>query len=365
MQLGQEVPKPPTTNKRISSLELMAGQKIHPLKILEMMSDQEFEVFILEWVDGFLGKEYKQVRRLGGAGDKGRDIVGFKVNGEIDIFQCKHYQKVLAPTDIYVEFGKVCHYSYIKDYPIPTNYYIISPKGLGPTLSDLISKPEILKKQLIQNWKKNVEGEITKEPIPLTGGFKKYVEDFDFSIVRNKEPHEIINEHAMTRYHTLRFGLYAMKFRSKIPKAEKEVHKRELKYVTKLLDVYSDKLSKAIKTATELQSVNLDLHQHFNDQRNSFYSAESLEVFSRENFAEVSPLPFDELKEEIDTIIRNSLLLCSGKSGFERMLSAILDAQKADYSSNVLKNEMKVQDKQGICHHLANDDKIKSWIEKK
>jgi hypothetical protein len=46
------------------------------------MEEDEWEEFILEWVDALrLNQQYSEVHRCGGKGDMGRDIIGF--NGPI------------------------------------------------------------------------------------------------------------------------------------------------------------------------------------------------------------------------------------------------------------------------------------------
>ena len=72
------------------------------------MSDKHFEEMTLEWADGYLKKQYVKVRMMGGAGDMGRDIVGYYDNKEIDIYQCKHYKDALIPSKFYLELGKLC-----------------------------------------------------------------------------------------------------------------------------------------------------------------------------------------------------------------------------------------------------------------
>ena len=54
----------------------------------------EWEIFISEWQKGLSG--YTSVKRLGGSGDQGRDVIGLcssaGCQGVWDNYQCKHYE---------------------------------------------------------------------------------------------------------------------------------------------------------------------------------------------------------------------------------------------------------------------------------
>jgi hypothetical protein len=117
---------------------------ITPWKVIQMYSPDEWEEFTEEWSKGF-DPPYHQVVRLGGAGDKGRDVVGYTgppQDGRTkwDSYQCKHYDHPLRPTDIYCELGKLCVYTHRGDFSIPRKYRFVAPKGAG-TKALLINNP--------------------------------------------------------------------------------------------------------------------------------------------------------------------------------------------------------------------------------
>lgn len=354
----------PKGKRRISTFEILSGAIVSPLDRMKTISEDDFEEMVLEWADDYLSKKYSKVRQLGGAGDKGRDILGFLDNQKFDIYQCKHYATKLAPTDIYKELGKLVYFTYKGDYSIPEKYYFVSPKGVGTSVFDMIQKPSDINQILSENWDKYCKDEITKkETIELQGDFETYVKSFNFSILGEIAPHELINQHAETRYHALRFGGGLKKFREIIPEATVEIQPKELSYTSQLFEVYSENTASSISTATELEAASVDLHNHFKEQRKSFYCAETLETFSRENFPDADPLPFEELKEEAYNIATTNLLSANDKSGLERLLSVTKDVKQQSFASSPLFQEIKVQDKEGICHHLANEDKVR-WVKK-
>jgi len=67
----------PEHRRRISTLEVLQGGFILPIDRVNLMSSAEYEVFIREWADEYLSKKYVRVRSFAGAGDKGRDVVGY------------------------------------------------------------------------------------------------------------------------------------------------------------------------------------------------------------------------------------------------------------------------------------------------
>lgn len=354
----EELPELPP-RKRISSYEILNGSPIPKIDRLKGMSEDDFEVMVLEWAHGYLKGKYKEVRQYGGAGDKGRDVVGVYENGDTDVYQCKHYDNSISPSIINVEFGKLCHYTFLKDYAIPKNYFIVAPQGVGSTLQDLLDNPEKLRSQLIENWEKHCQKDITsRKEIKLEGDFKKYVESFDFSIIKCKQPLDLIDEHSKTVFHPSRFGGGLIKSRDIIPKAGNDIDARELHYTTQLLDVYSEHLKSEVKDIGTLQKLSTDYFEEFSEHRDSFYSAESLEKFSRDNFPDANPPPFDELKSDALSLVKTNLSLLRKEDGYTRMQRSILEVQKQGFTSNPLRDETTLIDKKGLCHHLANDKKV-------
>jgi hypothetical protein len=353
----------PLPRRRISSLEIMQGPIIPAHQVVEVMPEDEYELYTMEWVYGYLKTKYTKVRIFAGAGDKGRDVVGYYPDGKVDIYQCKHYDQKISPTTVYPELAKLVYYTYKKDYPVPEKYLMVAPKGCGPAVLDLIAKPAELRKKLIENWETHCRDKITKgSSIELTGEFKEYFEAFDFGVFGDVAPHELLEQHKQTPYHVLRFGGGLKRYREIIPEAEPEIQNRELRYTSMLFDVYAQRLNSPVDSAEFLRAASEHLFKHFGKQRNSFYSAESLEKFSRDNFPDAAPMPFEELKDEAENVLSTTLELNTEKSGYERLLLASQEIKRQNFSASPLSAEMKSIDKDGLCHHLANEERIK-WID--
>jgi hypothetical protein len=358
----RELPLPrPATKRRISVLEILNGPYIPAEKKIGLMSAAEYEDVIHEWAAEYIANKYTRVRSFAGAGDKGRDVVGYFKDGSTDIYQCKHYKDKVAPTTLYPELGKLCYYTDRGDYSSPKSYFIVAPQGCGPEVLDMIANPGTINQKLIDNWDKYCRDKITsKVEILLTDKLKQYVEKFDFSIVHDIDPSEFVKQHAQTRFHILRFGGGIKAYREIIPEPEKVIQSREQKYTESLFEVYQEACGKQIKKIEDLVDQDKYL-KHFIEQRRSFYSAESLEKFSRENFPDADPLPFEELKDDADSVLQTTLELHEQESGYKKVLIASQEIKRQEFASNPLSKELKPLDKDGLCHHLVNEDRIK-WM---
>jgi hypothetical protein len=346
-----------------SSALIQAGQSgLTPAKIIQTYSSYEWEIFISEWAEGFM-PPYDKVVHLGGAGDKGRDIVGYLGNYKDplvlwDNYQCKHYKNPLTPSDIYAELGKLAYYVFCGDFnTIPQKYVFVSPLGVGTKLHDLLKNPLKINLELIQNWEKYCKTEITKsQEIILEKDFLKFVKLFDFSILDYMNPSEILKQHEKTKYWSRRFQIappIRLTVTSNTPTAM-QLH--EQKYVSKLFDAYSDHLKCTIGTEQDLSRFPL-IEQHFNRARRSFFTAESLAVFSRDNFA---PDAFDRIKRHVyDGVIEVAHDVYS--DGYERVKRVLQASTHLPLPNSELTPYVWTDDKKGICHHLANEDEL-DWV---
>lgn len=335
------------------------GPNIHPQKHIQLYDDKEWELFTEECTHS-LKQEYTYVRRAGGAGDQGIDIAAFRTDkgfsGKWDNYQCKHYDHALYPIDAFLELGKLCHYTFIGEYTVPENYYFIAPRGVGTSLSKLVRRnPTELKKLLISGWAKNCESKITSTAkIPLTAQFLNYVQAFDFSIVKDISILQLLDIHRKTPYYHHRFG-GGLPSRPDNETPPEEIAKIEVVYIQKLLNAYAEFLQKDQCEMTDVEC-NIVLKKHLRDARVKFYCAESLHKFSRD-YLEAGE--FERLQENIFTGIEN-IILSEHANGFERVRNAVQEAYKIQIDSHPLKERLEVQDRAGICHQLANNNRL-SW----
>ena len=354
----QDISKPKGKG-RLSTNEILSGQIIPAIDRLSTISEDDFEDLVLEWADGYLSKKYDKVREFGGAGDKGRDVVGYYPEGQMDFFQCKRYAVPLSPSQIWIELGKIIYYSFDKHYKSPKTYYFVTSKGVGPKLLDLIEKPEQINQKLIDEWDDKCKNKIKATPTILSDELKDYIVSFDFSIIKDKSPLELISEHRQTIYYSQRFGGGLVKYRDVIPSPLMNVQAHELPYTNLLYTAYSKHTNHKIDNKAELEKISIDLGEHFEEERTSFYCAESLEKFSRDNFADFVKLPFEEMKEDSLVMLKSLLRLSTHSDDLNRLEESKLQLMNKEFTSNPLHREIRNLDKAGMCHYLANENKIK------
>ena len=342
--------------------QVFSGAPIPPIERVGIFSPEQFEDFINEWATSCLKNRYIWVLKIGGANDKGRDVIAEIVEDQYDYYQCKHYDKAIAPSDIWVEFGKLCYYTHNNDYPLPQHYYIVAPKNVGPTLLGLISNPLNINDGLIENWDKYCKKCIkTNEQIDLSGDLLRYVKDFDFKIVSVYPMQTIIDEHSTTPYFPFRFGGGLTKLRPEKQNPPVVIETQELIYITKIIAAYSDYKKTVIGSVKVLQENHQELSSDFNRHRERYYSAESLRVFVRETLPDESS--FIKLKEEVyDGVI--DIIEKDHPDGKSRLLGVMAQASQISIQDNILvaNSYVSLRDKQGLCHHLANEKHEVRWV---
>lgn len=350
-------PKPPTSSA--SSEHVQSGMPIPKAARVRMFSPDEWEEFIEEWATSLTGS-YKKVRRLGGPGDLGVDIAGFSSDsgfqGEWDNYQCKRCGHPLQPNEIWVEIGKILYYAHAGEYIPPRKHFFVCSQGIGTTLEKLLNSPDALKTQAQDNWEKYCKVGITStSEVPLKGDFVSYFNDFDFSIFTSKSILELIEGHMTTGYHAVRFG-GGLPPRPKPDLPPSEPTPDESRYIRQLLDAYGDHLGVSLTGPEELRSDDV-LSKDFLRQRERFYHAEALRNFARDTVPEGT---FDALQDEIYHGVVD-VCECAHTDGFDRMKATIAQAITIVMTSNPLTPATKTQDRQGICHQLANEDRL-LWV---
>jgi hypothetical protein len=353
------LPIPHQSPKLLTPEQVSAGPPILPKERITLYAASEWETFVLEWAHT-LKETYQLVEHRGSSGDLGLDIVGFATDNpgsEWDIFQCKHYEKPLTPTDVWVELGKICHYTYKKEYTCPRRYFLVSPHGVGAKLAKLLKNPNQLRSDLVAGWDQYCKLEITKKggPVELAGEFRKHVESFNFAIVSHLPTLTLIEQHRRSPYHTMRFG-GSLPERPPPPEPPPEISDTELIYVRALLDAYGEHLGAPVTNVQGLTQSE-KLQRHFVRSREEFFSAEALRAFTRDNLPEghIESL-FDEVYDGVIDIAESE-----HRDGYARVLATVSQAKQVPIASHALFSRITASDRGGICHHLANASRLR-WI---
>ena len=337
------------------------SMNIPPNSLVQIMDEDSFEQFTIEWLYSCKRELYSTIKKIGGAGDKGRDVIGYYGDGTVDYYQCKHYQSALAPTEYYVELGKLCYYTFTGAYVKPKKYYIVASNDIGPKLNGLIEEPNELKKELKSNWDSYCKTKITgTESIDLTGDFEKYVDSFDFSIIKHYPIQAVIDEHLRTTYGRLRFGGVSVIIPEDVIAPPKTIEIDELIYVTELLKAYAEVIGIEDIKVESLESYP-KYKQNFLRQRKDYYSAETIRRFVRDVFSDSKQ--FEILKNETyDGIIE--IFEDEHPNGFERLNAVMKKASDVSTDRSLLTSKLHCignSEKKGVCHILVNDNRIK-WV---
>jgi hypothetical protein len=96
--------------------------------------------------------------------------------------------------------------------------------------------------------------------------------------------------------------------------------------------------------------------QHLARQREAFYSAESLRMFARDSVPEGT-------YEAIESEIYNAVVEVEERdfdNGYDRLGSVLTAARAVQLGGNILAPAVTGPDRQGLCHQLANDDRL-TW----
>jgi hypothetical protein len=342
----------------LSADQAIAGPYIPPQQQIMLYSPDQWEGFIHEWVHFCLKKQYQDVQRFSGPGDLGIDVAGFadgkKLQGVWDNFQCKHYATALAPSDAWPEIGKILWHSFKGDYTAPRKYFFLAPRGAGTKLARLLANPEKLKQGLAENWDKHCSTTITQsQKLTLDGQFLDYVNGFDFSIFAAKTSLAIIDDHRGSSFHVARFG-GGLPNRPKPTAPPATIAPIESRYIDQLLRAYTDHAKTAVAAAAALKQFP-KLEEHFGRQRVAFYHAESLRVFARDS---VPPGTFESLQDDIHSGVVD---ICDADhpDGYRRVCEVTKAARDLQITSNALITRSKPLDRDGICHQLANEDRLR------
>jgi hypothetical protein len=206
-----------------------------PEQRLLLLNDTTWESFIEQCARQLMAEgHYSQVIRMGGAGDKGRDVCGYSeqlpTEGTWDLYQAKYYAEALSPSSFEPEIAKFLSRVFVKDYTLPRNYFICALK-VGPKLHDLVLNPENFKAWMLASWKDASYGTLTTE-------LKKFIDNFPFSIVGVKTSADLLEIHSRSNKHWEVFGV--LPHRKPNPDVPENLHADEHRYVRALLDIYQE-----------------------------------------------------------------------------------------------------------------------------
>lgn len=337
--------------------QVQGGPPLSPQQRIGLYDAAEWEAFVLEWAHALGG--YSRVRRLGSAGDQGRDIVAYitaAADSEFDVYQCKHYEQALTPSEVVLELGKLCWHVFKGHYSKPRRYFFIAPRGCGTKLTKMLENPTELRTLLVTEWDKKCRQWITKaEQIELTAELRTHIDGFDFSIIKDLAPHEMIDQHRPSPHFVRRFG-GGLPPLNDSPSPPGTIATGEIGYVAALLNAYGEHLASPIAAASQLTHGS-ECAKHLIRSREEFFDAELLRSISRDQLGDPAYSAF--LEQVLNGIA--DVVDADAGTGFERVKKATALARTLNFSADPHDKRLTVRRRAGTCHQLANDGRV-SWV---
>ncbi|WP_460402064.1 ABC-three component system protein [Actinophytocola sediminis] len=335
------------------------GPPVPPAARVRFYSPDEWEEFIREWATA-LPEDYVQIKRLGGAGDKGADIAAFRTDrqfeGSWDCFQAKHYKEPLGFSVAAPEMLKVFVSVLDGAYSLPDSYQFLAPRGLSTPFNMMISRPTTVRATFLGRL---VEGDaLVKELDKATlESVRALAADTDFAMFRSVELLDALSTHSRTRWHAARFAT-SLPARGDSEDPPADYTPKEARYLQHLLAVYVERRPDVITDLASVAGVP-HLSKHLQRQRVSFYRAESLKIYARDA---VPAGTFEKLQEDIHAGVID-VAESDHPNGYARLGQVLAQAGSLDLNRHKLIDVTDISDRHGVCHQIANDDQL-TWVAK-
>jgi hypothetical protein len=318
------------------------------------LDDVQLEKFVREWV-GCKKAYYLDVTRFSGSGDLGRDVVGFLSKelheGPWHNYQCKQYAKKL-PTDTAIsEIGKILYHAHQGEFLAPTFYFFVAPRGVNRNLEKLLYNPTLFKDSLLKGWGKYCSSSIAEKIIPLDDDLTVFIDAFDFSTIKRITLDDILADAHVKPVLNKWFGADPGPApRGQIPS---KVQDTELTYIKQLIDAYSQRAKSTFDNHEEIAS-HLDYGPHLSMQRERFYDADAFKRFYRDN---TEPGVLDAFETDI---LHGVIDTCnSNHQDALARVDAVMTQAATIAAAGPLAQHARVPVKQGVCHHFANEERLK------
>lgn len=331
--------------------------------ILDSMDPDTYEEMIASWAFYCLktnGKHYEDVLRLGGAGDKGMDVLAFhnQAKNDCDIYQCKHYDKKISLSDVIGELGKFLYNVYTKYLPNPRSYFLMAPKGLTSRFTITYTNNLKLREAIKDNWNKSIANKIsTGNTIKYEGDLVSFLESFDYSIFKFYSPDKLLSdlrEHKYRYVYNQYFGVQKHELERIKTDTPAEHEEYENSYIKNLIDAYNDVEESEIVTSENVSHSKFS--KHFARSREEFWMAESVKKMSVENcpgdddeFAELETDMYNHVADTYEDIHENA---------FKRVKAVTDKATSFVKKERIISGELGSSELKGVCFQLSNDNKL-------
>lgn len=328
-----------------------------PKKIVFSYEPDEFEEFVKEWVPA-IGRDYVLVERHGGSGDHGIDVACYlsaqRLEGDWHNYQCKHYRNGLTWSSAAQEIRKMFAAVIAGHFILPSRYVFVAPI-ITRALVRQLAKPGEARGKFLRELATTTDKLITS----LTPEQRTAVADLagatDFSMFEGVDMDVMLEQHRKTPHWTSRFPHQQLEGGPEHMQPPAEHGPDEARYVQQLVSVYQERWGDETGSLERIAGHAM-ARDHLQRQREAFYSAESLRVFARDHTPEGH---FDGvLKDVYDIVVE----VADGTYalGWDRLQAVLQAAGSVALTPTVLAPYVRPADRKGLCHHLANADRL-TW----
>jgi hypothetical protein len=247
---------------------------ITPEQRVVLMNADQWEDFILECCEQQrIENKYVLVKKLGGTGDKGRDIAAYlkfpPKAGEWDMYQAKAYQNSLAPSDLLADLAKFIFNVFNKTYTMPRNYYICGTRDVGTTLFTMLEHPDKLREWILEKWKEK-DGNFVTFKQKLTPKLETFIKTFDVKVIKEMKVSSLLAIHSRSSKHWAQFGALPLSV-PEVPVPDNPSTEEQV-YVAEILRAYEDCEKCKVSSVEEIPKKH---NTHFENCRRQFYYAEA------------------------------------------------------------------------------------------
>lgn len=324
-------------------------------KRLFNLSDDELERFMTDWVASKV-TVYADHERFSGAGDMGRDVVGYVTERRLDggwhNFQCKQLQRALGQSKFFIELGKLFFHSANGAFPLPERIFFAAPRGVVRTVRDLIASPCTIAPSLIASWDDHCAGALEDRiHHPLNAATTGLIEAYDFSRVHLLDADKLVRfpevMPVLVKWFDEDPGDYP---RGEVPG---EVTAEESPYIAALVAAYAENCSDLISCIADALS-HRQHGPHLRDQRTRYFEAAAFSRYYRFN------TPPGTVEDFNDQIYHG--VIDQSRAIFPDMLAkvdSVLRHASGLAPAGRLGRYARIPVKQGTCHHLINAGRIR------
>ncbi len=338
--------------------------------ILKTMHEETYEELVTAWAFWCLKEDgkskYEDVLHIGGAGDKGVDVIAFvdQKTKKCDIYQCKHYNHPINRSDIIGEIGKFLYFMWKGEIAIPESYYLMGPEGMSGLFTHIYTDPNKLKKAIQDSWMKDIAGNIEKGKIhSLEGELETFVESFDYTKFKVYSVNRFLKDllDCKMRFVYFQYFGFHKEYMHRIKKpTPTELDEYERKYIGHLLAAYND--VDGVSGIDEESVKSSEFAGHYNRSRDEFWLAESVKKMDEEN-SPGDKDEFEELKDDMEDYVADTYEQ-TYKDANQRMRAVTDKSTSMPKKDRIISSELGVRELKGVCFQLSNEDRL-IWKDEK